>query len=234
LASIEGGVPPFIYQWSNDLTVKDQNMVREGQYKMTVTDSIGQTATCMVTIRQPPPIELEKPFHMPEMRYVFNKWDFENDETINSIDSLMYLYEVLNDHPNFVFELSSHTDCRGKLDANQKLSENRARACYKYLVEVKGIDPRRIVPVGKGEIEPRTVYKQGNEYLGIKPTDMSNVETVILTEAYINQYKDSNSTLYKWLHQLNRRTEVRVISKSYDPATYPAANPDYLKYVAYP
>jgi outer membrane protein OmpA-like peptidoglycan-associated protein len=236
LASIEGGVPPLQYEWSNTVTEKDQSGVRKGEYSMTVTDSIGQIATCLVAINQPPPppIELDKPFHLPEIRYVFNQWAFVNDQTITSTDSLMYVFEILNDHPTFVLELSSHTDCRGKPELNQKLSENRARACYKYLVEVKGIDPRRIVPVGKGEIEPRTVYKQGNEYLGIKPTDMSNVETVILTEAYINQYKDSNSTLYKWLHQLNRRTEVRVISKSYDPATYPAANPDYLKYVAYP
>lgn len=236
MANVEGGVPPFLYEWSNKVTDKDQNGVRKGEYSMTVTDSIGQVATCMVTINQPPPppIELDKPFHLPEIRYVFNQWTFVNDQTITSIDSLMYVFEILNDHPSFVLELSSHTDCRGKPELNQKLSENRARACYKFLVEEKGIDPRRIVPVGKGEYKPRTVYKRGNVYLGEKPKNMNGVQTVTLTEAYINKYKQSNPALYERLHQLNRRTEVRVITKEFDPATYPAANPMYLNYVSYP
>jgi len=101
-------------------------------------------------------------------------------------------------------------------------------------VEEKGIDPRRIVPVGKGEYQPRTVYKRGNVYLGEKPKNMNGVQTVTLTEAYINKYKQSNPVLYERLHQLNRRTEVRVITKSFDAATYPTANPIYLNYVAYP
>jgi outer membrane protein OmpA-like peptidoglycan-associated protein len=132
-----------------------------------------------------------------------------------------------------VLELSSHTDSRGKNDANQRLSENRARACYKYLVEQKGVDPRRIVPVGKGELEPRTVYKKGEEYFASQPSDMTGVETVILKEEYINQFKKSNPKLFETLHQLNRRTEGRVITLEFDPATAAAANPELLKYVKY-
>jgi peptidoglycan-associated lipoprotein len=236
MASVEGGVPPLQYQWSNNITIKDQSGVRKGEYSLTVIDSIGQTATCVVMIQQPPPppIELNKPFHLPEIRYVFNQWVFVNDETINSIDSLMYVFEILNDHPNFVLELSSHTDSRGKPEINQKLSENRARACYKYLVEVKGVDPRRIIPVGKGEYQPRTVYKRGNEYLGEKPSNMTGVKSYVLTEAYINQFKQSNKMLYERLHQLNRRSEVRVLSDKFDPNSSPTAKPIYMNYVAYP
>ena len=95
---------------------------------------------------------------------------------------------------------------------SQKLSENRAKACYKYLVEQKGVDPRRIVPVGKGENEPRTVYKKGDVYLDKQPADMAGVESIVLTEAYINQFKATNKPLYERLHQLNRRTEF-VIQK---------------------
>jgi outer membrane protein OmpA-like peptidoglycan-associated protein len=234
-ADIEGGVPPLIFKWSNSVTTEDQTMVKKGEYALEVTDSIGQMATCMVSISQPgPPVSFDEPYHLPEIRYPFNQWTFVNDATIHSTDSLMYVFHLLEDHPNFVLELSSHTDCRGKPEINQKLSENRARACYKFLVEEKGIDPRRIVPVGKGESKPRTVYKKGNVYLGEKPKNMTGVQKIVLTEAYINQYKQTNKVLYERLHQLNRRTEVLVLSKSFDATTHPPADPKYKTYVAYP
>jgi peptidoglycan-associated lipoprotein len=133
-----------------------------------------------------------------------------------------------------VLELSSHTDARGSNSANQKLSENRAKACYKYLVEEKGVDPRRIVPVGKGENEPRTVYKKEDSYLAVRPKDMTGVEEIVLTEAYINQFKSSNKELFSLLHQFNRRTEGKVVTMDFDPATAPAADANHLKFVKYP
>lgn len=176
----------------------------------------------------------KKPIRLPEVRYPLNKWDLLVDSTINSPDSLMFVYNLLQEYPEMVLELSSHTDSRGKTEANQKLSENRAKACYKYLVEQKGVDPRRIVPVGKGENEPRTVYKKGDVYLDAQPADMTGVETIVLTEAYINQFKTPNRALYERLHQLNRRTEGKVLRMDFDPATAPAANPGYLQFVKYP
>ena len=117
---------------------------------------------------------------------------------------------------------------------NQKLAENRAKACYKYLVEQKGVDPRRIVPVGKGEAEPRTIYKKGDEHFASKPQDMEGVEEIKLTETYINQFKTSNKNLFETLHQLNRRTEGKVITMDFNPETAPPANPKLLEYVKYP
>jgi outer membrane protein OmpA-like peptidoglycan-associated protein len=132
-----------------------------------------------------------------------------------------------------VLELSSHTDSRGKDDANQKLSENRAKACYKYLVEEKGLDPRRIKPVGKGELEPRTIWKKGDVFLASQPNDMKGIETIVLTEAYINSFS-SNKVIFDMLHQYNRRTEGKILSMDFNPAAAPPANPDYLKFVKYP
>lgn len=176
----------------------------------------------------------KKPIRLPEVRYPLDKWDLLVDSTINSPDSLLFVYDLLQEYPGMVLELSSHTDSRGSNARNQKLSENRARACYKYLVEEKGVDPRRIVPVGKGENEPRTVWKRGEEYLANEPSDKTGIEEIKLTEAYINKFKRSNPTLFKQLHQLNRRTEGDVLKMDFDPATAPPANPEYLKYVKYP
>lgn len=176
----------------------------------------------------------KKPIRLPEVRYPLNKWDLLVDSTINSPDSLLFVFNLLEEYPGMVLELSSHTDSRGSNAANQKLSENRAKACYKYLVEQKGVDPRRIVPVGKGENEPRTVYLKDGMYLVDEPADMTGVETVLLTESYINKFRSSNKATFDLLHQFNRRTEGRVITMDFDPATAPEADPDHLKFVKYP
>ena len=63
---------------------------------------------------------------------------------------------------------------------------------------------------------------------------MTGVETIVLTEAYINQFKTPNRALYERLHQLNRRTEGKVLRMDFDPATAPAANLGYLQFVKYP
>ena len=120
------------------------------------------------------------------------------------------------------------------MSANQKLAENRARACYKYLVEEKGIDARRIIPIGKGEAKPRTVWLKGEAYLVSKPEDMTGVKEIVLTEKYINKFKKSKKDIFEMLHQLNRRTEGRVLSLDFDAATNPKADSKYLNYVKYP
>ncbi len=176
----------------------------------------------------------EKPIRLPEVRYPLSQWTLLVDSTINSKDSLQFVYDLLTEYPGMVLELSSHTDARGTDNSNQVLSENRAKACYKYLVEERGIDPRRIVPVGKGEREPKTVYKKGELYQVAEPLDMTGWEKIILTEAYINQFKKTDKRKFEMLHQLNRRTEGKILSMEFDPATAPTANPDYKVFKVVP
>src|SRR5690606_14914932 len=102
-----------------------------------------------------------------------------------------FVYDLLEEYPGMVLELSSHTDSRGSTTSNQVLSENRAHQCYVYLVQEKGVDPRRIVPVGKGENDPRTVYHNGDEYAVKMPRDangqpLEGWEEIELTERLIN------------------------------------------------
>jgi len=102
-----------------------------------------------------------------------------------------------------ILELSSHTDSRGNDAANQDLSERRAKECVRYLVEEKGINPSRLVPVGKGESNP-TVW-----------TNPETGEKITLTEEYINQFKTKDKEKFEYLHSLNRRTEGRVLSMDF-------------------
>ncbi|MNE43114.1 Outer membrane porin F precursor [compost metagenome] len=175
---------------------------------------------------------IKKPIRLPEVRYPLAKWDLLVDSTINSKDSLLFVYDLLIDNPGLVLELSSHTDPRGNDAYNQVLSENRAKACYKFLVEEKGIDPRRIIPVGKGEREPRTVYLNGGVYLENEPlvdgVMKPGTQVIILKEAYMNQFKKTNKKLFEQLQQFNRRTEGKVVTLEFDASTAPTANPDYV------
>jgi len=229
---IEGGVGPFTVTWSNGLTSEDISTLKQGEYAVTITDSFNQTVTSSFVINEPEePIVKPTRIRLPEVRYAFNKWELLTNDKINSTDSLLYVYDLLIEFPGMILELSSHTDSRGSVSVNQYLSENRARACYKFLVEEKGIDPRRIIPIGKGKSDPRVVWKRGNDYLLSQPKEMEGVQEIKLTESYINQVRQKDSELYKVLNQLNRRTEVRLISLEFDPDTMPAADPKYLKFV---
>ena len=174
------------------------------------------------------------PIRLPEVRYALDKWDLLIDSTITSPDSLLYVVSLLEEYPGLVLEYSSHTDARGTNKRNQKLSENRAKSCYKYLVESKGVDPRRIVPVGKGELEPRTIWKKDETYLVSRPSNMDGVEEIKLTESYINSFRRKDLKIFEMLHQLNRRSEGKVITMDFDPNTAPPADPKHLKFVKYP
>jgi peptidoglycan-associated lipoprotein len=150
----------------------------------------------------------------PEVRYPVSQWTFINDATCMSLDSLKFLDSMLREYPNITIDLFSHTDARDTDVKNQVLSENRAKAVYKYLVEQKGIDARRIRPVGKGESEPATWEDETGQ-------------KVILTEAYINQFKTSDPAKFQKLHQINRRTTAKITGTDFNPATAPPANPEY-------
>ncbi len=180
-----------------------------------------------------------KPIHLPEVRYPLGKWDLLVDSTINSKDSLEFVYNLLKDNPKLVLELSSHTDSRGSVTSNQVLSENRAHQCYVYLVQERGVDPRRIVPVGKGENEPRIIFRNGEEYAVKPPRDedgnlLAGWVEVALTEKLINSYQKTNKAMFDRLHQYNRRTEGKVISTEFNVDTAPAAPASYMEFKKVP
>jgi outer membrane protein OmpA-like peptidoglycan-associated protein len=60
---------------------------------------------------------------------------------------------IMDRYPAYRLLIAGHTDSIGDADDNLKLSENRAKACYLYLVE-KGIDPVRMSHAGYGEMSP--------------------------------------------------------------------------------
>ncbi len=60
------------------------------------------------------------------------------------------LVKMMNDNPEIIIELSSHTDSRGGEKFNKQLSQRRSDVCVKYMIS-KGIDKSRIIAKGYGE-----------------------------------------------------------------------------------
>ena len=121
--------------------------------------------------------------------------------------SLDKLVETLNDNPNVTIELMSHTDSRDTEEYNIELSQRRAQSVVDYLIN-KGIDQERLSARGYGESSPKLVDEQlASEYSFLK-------EGFILNEQFINSLP--NEEQKEIAHQINRRTEFRVVSTDYE------------------
>jgi peptidoglycan-associated lipoprotein len=147
---------------------------------------------------------IAKPIELPNIFYDFAKWDLR-PESMVSLDKLV---ETLNDNPNVTIELMSHTDSRGTDASNIELSQKRAQSVVDYLIQ-KGIDKERLSARGYGESQPKVVDK--------KTADQWNFlrEGTVLSEDYINSL--SNSEQQETAHQVNRRTEFKVLRTDYTP-----------------
>jgi len=132
-------------------------------------------------------------------------------ESMASLDALV---EVLNDNPNITIELGSHTDFRGKDITNQKLAQRRAQSVVDYLIS-KGIAKDRLVAKGYGESMPATVGKEdGERYEFLNEGD-------VLSEKFIKKLATVEEQ--EVAHQLNRRTELKVLKTDYQAAPTTAA-----------
>lgn len=210
--TIVSGTAPFKFKWSNGGFVEDLFKLRKGLYEVEITDAAGQRLTKTIELVEPKP-ELRAYFRLPEARFEFDSWNLSSTK---DLDSLNLIADLLNKNPGMIIELISHTDTRGDEKSNMKLSENRAKAVYTYLVEKQGIDPRRMIPIGKGETEPvRFIEPSTNQY-------------ITLTEGYIDTFKNSDMNMFEQLHQQNRRLEGRIISFDFNPNTAPIAPKEYL------
>jgi len=141
---------------------------------------------------------IAKPIEIPNIYYDFGKWDLRPESMI-ALDNLV---EVLNDNPNIVIELRSHTDSRASEEFNMELSQKRAQAVVDYLIR-KGIDTKRLVAKGYGESVPKEVDKKlAKQYPFLK-------EGTVLNDKFI--YSFSSVEKQEICHQINRRTEFQVL-----------------------
>jgi len=148
---------------------------------------------------------VDQVIELPNIYYDFGKWDLR-PESMVALDKLI---ETLNDNPNITIELMSHTDSRGSTQDNELLSQRRAQSVVDYLIS-KSIASERLQAKGYGESVPKVV----DEKIGTENKFL--VAGQVLTEEFINTLPVANNE-QETAHQINRRTEFRVISTDYIP-----------------
>jgi outer membrane protein OmpA-like peptidoglycan-associated protein len=85
---------------------------------------------------------------MEHIYYDFDKAYIRSDAE----EPLAELIKILEDNPDLVVEIGSHTDARGSNRYNEKLSQRRAKSVVKYLVS-QGIPSNRLEYQGYGETQ---------------------------------------------------------------------------------
>ncbi|RZN78571.1 MAG: flagellar motor protein MotB [Winogradskyella sp.] len=131
-------------------------------------------------IKLEPCDDLAKILDIPIIYFDFDKYDIRYDAEIE----LQKVLAVLKKYPTMSIDIRSHTDCRGTMAYNEKLSDNRAKSTRQYLID-KGIAENRLTAKGYGE------YQLVND-CGCEPNNISDCS------------EDE--------HQLNRRSEFIITS----------------------
>lgn len=126
-------------------------------------------------------VDLGKLLELNPIYFDLNKYDIRPDAKLE-LDKIV---KIMNDYPDIVIELGSHTDCRASKEYNQALSDNRAKASAAY-VKARITKPSRIYGKGYGETKP----VNGCACEGDQKSNCSEEE-----------------------HQKNRRTEFIIVKK---------------------
>ncbi|HTX89107.1 MAG TPA: OmpA family protein [Bacteroidales bacterium] len=137
-------VAPF----NNDyiMTVKKEGYVYETRYLSRYDSIYRMPATVDVDIH---PIELNKSYRINDIYFAFNSYEL-SDESKAVLDQLI---DFLNGNMPICIQIQGHTDNIGNDQDNMRLSDNRAREVYQYLIS-KGISAGRLTYKGYGKTMP--------------------------------------------------------------------------------
>lgn len=133
---------------------------KEGYYtksKTILTECTRRNDTLVVEMLMEK-IEVGKTIVLKNIYYDFDK-SFIRDDAKPDLDLVV---QIMQDNADIIVELGSHTDARGNDEYNIALSQRRADAAVKYIID-KGIDKTRIVAKGFGETIHLNDCKNGVE-----------------------------------------------------------------------
>ena len=104
----------------------------------------------------PPPAPAPKPVIIEKGRQTLDvQFDFDKSIIKKGYDKdINDLAKVMRDYPDLNVLIEGHTDSIGTAAYNKKLSQRRADAVKKYMVEEDGIDANRIATKGYGYDRP--------------------------------------------------------------------------------
>lgn len=148
-------------------------------------------------------ITMAKPMEVPNIFYESGKWDL-NEESKKATDELG---KLLDDNPNITIEIGAHTDMIGDPEANMNLSKRRAQSVVNYLLQ-QGYDSERIVARGFGQSRPVVVSEEiAREIPEFTVGSELSPDFIMLLPR----------NLQDKANQINRRTELKILSSNYIP-----------------
>ncbi|WP_338767607.1 OmpA family protein [Bernardetia sp. ABR2-2B] len=89
--------------------------------------------------------------------FELNDFTFDSNSALLTQNGKMSLERILlflNENPTVSLQIIAHTDNEGEIKYNQILSEKRTKIVCQFLIE-NGVDENRLLPLGKGETEPK-------------------------------------------------------------------------------
>ncbi len=86
---------------------------------------------------------------MRSVQFQTSRAEFKSE----SFRVLTQIAEIMDRYPDFNLSIEGHTDAQGTAIDNQRLSENRAKACYQFLIS-SGVAADRMSYAGYGESRP--------------------------------------------------------------------------------
>lgn len=138
-------------------------------------------------------------FETNPIYYDLDKSEIRDDAAVE----LEKVVRLLNENPNLVMEVGSHTDCRHTAQYNMALSKRRADEAVKY-IRARISNPSRVT--GKGYGETQLVNNCACEC----EKNLSSIGMPAYRECEDAQMAGKNCGDNE--HQMNRRTEFKVIS----------------------
>jgi hypothetical protein len=118
-----------------------------------------------------------------------------------------YFLDEVEDYDTAMGLVEKLEDICDTEEYNLDLSQKRAQSVVQYLIE-KGVEPDRLSPKGYGESSPKVVDSSITAQYSFLKTGTA------LSEQYINSL--ANDEQREIAHQINRRTEFRVLRTDYE------------------
>ncbi len=182
---------PLVDKKLNDRGSYNIVLEKDGYFSKTVTYNTEFTKPGIYDVHakldlglDPEVKDLSELVQINPINFDYNKYYIRDDAQVE----LNKIVEVMNKYPGMVVELGAHTDCRGSMRYNEKLSDRRAKASAAY-IKTKISNPERIYGKGYGE----TRLLNGCACEGKKKSTCSEDE-----------------------HDKNRRTEFKVMETGND------------------
>ena len=139
------------YSWKNEGAARidsvKMNLINYDDAKTSIPMKF--EGNCLDTVAIPLIMKMkqgEEFIRLEMVLYNFDKFSLRPEGEME-LDKLV---KYMKEHPELKVELSSHTDSRGSIAYNDKLSNNRSSSCVDYIIS-KGIPSKMISAKGYGE-----------------------------------------------------------------------------------